>query len=162
MSLLASSIFEVWERQVTSLSSKKNSESLDTSLVLFIKFTTNNFLAQLLNDADFISPGFCVDIFSKLIKSATHVDIRVAVLSSIISRLGRCVGESSSSLAETLMSALEMTIPVSGSLDERRRTQDLDWTKAEKTGKFPEVYDDGRKKSRQESARWVTMFSLYH
>ena len=200
ISLFASSIIKVLEHQVTSSSSQEKAEGSEISPDRYVKVTTVKFLAQFLDDADFLSPEFCVDILSKLFKIATHVDIRVAILNSMISRLGRCADESSSALAKRLMSALEMAIPILGSLDERRQTQDVDWTEAEKTGKLPEVYDDGGmktyppmldvlleairshdgssnvrrtglierillptiEKSREQSARWVKMFTLKH
>ena len=200
ISLFVSSMLEVLEHQAISSSSQNKAEGSDTSPHRYIKVTTVKFLAQFLTDADFISPVFCVDILSKLLKTITYVDIRVAVLNSMISRLGRCTDEPSSALAESLMSALEIVIPVLGSLNERRQLQDVDWTEAEKNGKLPEVYDDGGmqayppmlnvmlhalkshvissnvqrtdfierillptiEKSKDESARWVKMFTTKH
>ena len=50
------------------------------------------------------------------------MDIRVAVLDSMLHGLGRCADESSNLLAENLMVALELAIPVLGSLNERCKT----------------------------------------
>ena len=141
--LFASSILETLQRQVTF---SRNQQKAKTSGIFSdrpVKITTVKLLAQLLDDANFIPSGFCVDILSKLFQTATHVDIRVAVLDSMLSRLGRCVNVTSDALAEGLMSALELTIPVLGSLNERQQIQDVDWVVAEKTGKLPEIYDDG-------------------
>ena len=200
ISFFASSVLEVLEHQAKASSNRHKIEGSDTSSARRIKVTTVKFLAQFLDDANFVSPGFCVDILSKLFQTAAHVDIRVAVLDSMLSRLGRCVDESSNTLAERLMSALEMVIPILGSLNERQQTQDADWAEAEETGKLPEVYDDGGmqafppmldmmicalsshrissdilrrgyirrivlpviEKSKEESARWVKMFTLKH
>lgn len=200
ISSFASSILEVLQHQVTSSSNQQKAEGSNTSSDRYIKITTVKFLAQTLNDADFVPPEFCVDVLSKLLQTASHLDIRVAVLESMLSRLGRCADSSSNALAERLMSALEMTIPTLGSLNERKQTQDADWTEAEKTGKLPEVYEDGGmqafppmlnvmlnaltshgtssdirrtglirrivlpviEKSREQSARWVKMFTLKH
>ena len=142
-SLLASSILEVLERQVTSSRNQQKAKASGIFSDRPIKITTVKFLAQLLDDGNFVPPGFCVDILSKLFQTATHVDIRVAVLDSMLSRLGRCVDVTSDALAERLMSALELTIPILGSLNERKQIQDVDWIVAEKTGKLPEIYDDG-------------------
>ena len=142
VSLFASSILKYLEFQLASSSNDKKEVGPDTSSKYHIKVTTVKFLAQLLNEADFVPPEFCVDILSKLFQKSSHVDIRVAVLESILSRLGRCADESSTALAERLMSVLESAIPVVGSLNERKRTQDVEWIEAEKTGKLPEVYDD--------------------
>lgn len=199
-SLLAFSILEGLERQVPSSSTQQKAEGLDISSKRYIKVTTVKFLAKILDDADFVPPGFCDEILSKLFQTASHVDVRVAVLESMVSRLGRCADESSNALAERMISALELAIPVLGSLNERKETQDLDWTEAENTGKLPEVYEDGGmeklppmlnvvlhaikshripsdelrtsfirrivlpvvEKSKEESARWVKLFTVKH
>ena len=142
MSLFASSILETLKLQATSSSNSKKDGGSDSSSKHHIKVTTVKFLAQFLNDVDFVGPEFCVDILSRLFQNSSHVDIRVAVLDSIFSKLGRCADEFSNALAEKLMSVLETAIPVLGSLNERKMTQDVEWTEAEKTGKLPEVYVD--------------------
>ena len=200
ISLFASSILEKLQHQVTFSSNRQKAEDSVTSSDRCIKVTTVKFLARALDDADFVPPGFCVDILSKLLQTASHIDIRVAVLDSMLSRLGRCTDDFSNALAERLMSALETAIPILGSLNERKPMQDADWTEAEKTGNLPEVYDDGgmkafppmlnvvlsaiashsissdilRKglirrivlpvieKSKEQSGRWVKMFTLKH
>ena len=143
LSLFASSTLETLERQVTFSCNQQKAKPSGIFSDRPVKVTTVKLLAQLLDDANFAPPGFCVDILSKLFQTATHVDIRVAVLDSMLSRLGRCVDVTSDALAESLMSALELTIPVLGALNERQQIQDVDWVVAEKTGKLPEIYDDG-------------------
>lgn len=143
VSLFASSILERLERQASFSNNQQKAKDSGIFSDRPIKITTVKFLAQLLNDGNFVPPGFCVDILSKLFQTATHVDIRVAVLDTMLSRLSRCVDVTSDELAERLMLALELTIPILGSLNERQEVQDVDWIVAEKTGKLPEVYDDG-------------------
>lgn len=143
ISIFAASILERLQRQVTSSSNQQKAEGSNTSSDPYIKITTVKFLAQTLGDADFVPPEFCVDVLSKLLRMASHVDIRVAVLDSMLSRLGRCADSSSNELAERLILALETVIPTIGSLNERKQTQDADWIEAEKTWKLPEVYEDG-------------------
>ena len=200
ISLFASSILERLQHQVTSSRNQQKAEGSVTSSDRCIKVTTVKFLARALDDADFVSPGFCVDILSKLLQTASHIDIRVAVLDSMLSRLSRCTDDSSNALAERLMSALETAIPTLGSLNERKQMQDADWTEAEMTGNLPEVYEDGGmqafppmlnvvlsaignhiissdilrtglirrivlpviEKSKEQSRRWVKMFTLKH
>ncbi len=201
VSLFASSILEKLQHKATSSSNQQQSEGSYTSSDNHVKVTTVKFLAQTLDDADFIPPGLSVDILSKLLKTASHVDVRVAALESMLSRLDRCADDSSNALIERLMSALETVIPTLGSLNERQPMQEVDWTEAENTGKFPEVYDGGGRlqafppmlnvilsaiashgissdtlrtgliqrivlpvieKSKEQSARWVKMFTLKH
>ena len=199
ISRLATSILETLERQVTFLRNQQKAKGSGNLSNRPIKITTVKLLAQLLDDADFVPPRFCVDILSKLFQTATHIDIRVAVLDSMLSRLGRCTDVTSDALAEGLMSALKLTIPILGSLNERQQIQDVEWIVAEKTQKLPEIYDNGGihvlppmlslmlraitaneipgrlrtgliqrivlpviEKSREESARWVRLFTLKH
>ena len=143
VSLFASSILEKLQHRATSSSNQQQSEGSYTSSDNHVKVTTVKFLAQTLDDADFVPPGLSVDILSKLLKTASHVDVRVAALESMLSRLGRCADDPSNALVERLMSALEMIIPNLGSLNERQPMQEVDWTEPEKTGKFPEVHDGG-------------------
>ena len=108
-----------------------------------IKVTTVKYLAQILNDADFVAPSFTVEVLSKLLSGASHLDIRVAVVDSLLGMLSQCTEESSTPLAQRLFSALETIIPVVGGVNERRRIREEDWMEAEKTGELPRVYDDG-------------------
>jgi hypothetical protein len=108
-----------------------------------IKVTTVKYLAQILNKADFVAPSFTVDVLSKLLGSTSHLDIRVAVVDSLLGMLGRCTEESSTPLAHRVLSALETTIPLVGGVSERRLMQEQDWLDAERTGVLPAVYDDG-------------------
>ena len=108
-----------------------------------IKVTTVKYLAQILNDADFVSPSFVVDVLSKLFSRASHLDIRVAVVESLLGMLSRSPEESSTPLAQQQLSALEAAIPLVSGMSVRRLTQQEDWVDAERTGVLPEVYDDG-------------------
>ena len=108
-----------------------------------IKVTTVKFLAQFLDDADFIPAHVAVDMLSQLFQSASHIDIRVTVVDSMLVRLAFCNDDSSTALAERLLLALQSTIPVLSSLNERRQTQEEDWIEAAKAGTLPEIYDDG-------------------
>ena len=66
VSPLASSVLEKLEHQVTSSGNKQKIEGPDISSNSYIKVTTMKLLAQLLYEADFVPPGFCVEILSKL------------------------------------------------------------------------------------------------
>jgi hypothetical protein len=107
-----------------------------------IKVTTVKHLAQILNKADFVPPSFTVDVLSKLLGSISHLDIRVAVVESLLELLGRCTEESSTPLAHRALSALETTIPLVGGVSERYLMREEDWLDAERTGVPPAVYDD--------------------
>lgn len=59
-----------------------------------------------------------------------QIDIRVAVMDSMLSRLADCADKSWAPVAERLLLGLERTVPAIGSLNERYPTQMLDWEAA--------------------------------
>lgn len=112
-----------------------------------IKVTTVKYLAQILDDADFVPSSFVVEVLSKLLNSASHLDIRVAVVNSLLGMLVRCTEGSSVPLAQRLLSALETTIPLVGGVNERHLMDEVDWAEAQRTGVPPRVYDEGNMES---------------
>lgn len=108
-----------------------------------IKVTTVKFLAQFVADADFISPHLAADVLSDIFRNATHIDIRAAVVNSMLCRLRACADDSSASLAERLMQCLEGTVAVLGSLNERHPMQMHGWKIDRTTGLLPEIYASG-------------------
>ena len=107
-----------------------------------IKVTTVKMLAKFLEDADFVSPEFAVEILSQLFQSGHHIDIRTAVINGILTMLknaSRTPNESSNVLINQLVSVLEAAVPIMGSLNGRTEILELEWAEAEKTGKLPEI-----------------------
>lgn len=109
----------------------------------FVKVTTVKYLAQLLDGADFVPESFSVDVLCELFQKASHLDIRVATVESMLSMLGRCSDNSSKPLAKKLLQSLKTTIPIISNLNERRPLAEQDWIEAERTGLPPKVYEDG-------------------
>lgn len=111
-----------------------------------VKVTTVKYLAQLLQNAEFISEDVATEILVELFKAGTHIDIRLATLGSLLSVLNNlCSGADgswrSNNLVEKIMSALEIVIPVAGSVNERRPLRREDWDEARETGTVPETSD---------------------
>lgn len=111
-----------------------------------VKVTTVKYLAQLLNDAEFISNDAAVEILIELFRAAQHRDIRLAALESLLSLLdGICTGTQeelqTSPVVRNIMTALKTVVPVAGSINERRPLRTEDWTEAETTGILPELSD---------------------
>ncbi|KAJ4407437.1 hypothetical protein N0V82_009927 [Gnomoniopsis sp. IMI 355080] len=111
-----------------------------------VKVTTVKYLAQLLNNADFVPNETAVEVLVELFKNAQHRDIRLAALESLLGLLDRLCTESKAEWAdnptiETIMAALETMVPVVGSINENRPPRDEDWFRAETTGVLPEVTD---------------------
>ena len=137
ISSFASSIHTKLKSQATFRYSKTNEDTPKPQ----VKVTTVKFLAQLLERGEYVSPKFAVGVLSNLFIMASHIDIRYAVLQSLLSRLEQCDDESSQPLVEDIFSALEAMVPILGALNERKPMQDSDWKKMEQTGEVPEMYD---------------------
>jgi hypothetical protein len=111
-----------------------------------VKVTTVKYLAQLLDNAEFISAEAAMEVLVELFKAGTHRDIRLATLDSLLSLLNNlCSGAGeewrSNPLVEKIMGALETVILVVGSINERRPPRLEDWAEAKETGTLPETSD---------------------
>lgn len=111
-----------------------------------VKVSTVKLLAQLLNNADFISKESSIDILVELFKIAHHRDIRIAALESLLSVLDGICNEVKDAWVDNVtiakvLDALETAVPVAGSIDERRPLSPEDWAAAETTGVLPEIAD---------------------
>lgn len=109
-----------------------------------VKVTTVKYLAQLLNQAEFISDDAAVDVLIELFRVAQHQDIRFAALDSLLSLLDSlCRGSQEEARANptvrNIMAALKTVVPVAGSINERRPLQEADWMEAEATGMLPDL-----------------------
>lgn len=111
-----------------------------------VKVTTVKYLAQLLNNAEFISYDAAVEVLIELFRVAQHRDIRLAALESLLSLLnGACTGTQEGMQANPtihkIMAALETVVPVAGSINERRPLRPEEWVEAEESGALPELSD---------------------
>lgn len=107
-----------------------------------VKITTIKYLAQLLDNADFISADAAIEVLVEVFKASTHRDIRLATLNSLfglLNALGN--GPRSNPLIEKILKALDTAIPVVGSINERRPPQEIEWKEAQDTKTLPEVSD---------------------
>jgi hypothetical protein len=143
----ASAVRMKLEEQAEARKTKPAEGPQSTSSKPYIKVTTVKYLAQLLDGADFVSESFSVEVLCGLFQSSSHLDIRAAVIESMLGMLGRCSDEFSDPLAEQLMSSFETTMPILGSINERRPLAEEDWVEAERTEIPPEAYGDEDMKS---------------
>ncbi|KAI0472338.1 hypothetical protein F4859DRAFT_483842 [Xylaria cf. heliscus] len=107
-----------------------------------IKVTTVKYLAQILNDADFISPDSAVEVLIELFKSTTHIDVRLATLDSLLSTLNVILGDSdeqwrSNPMVEKILATVDSVISVAGNVNERRPVSETDWAEAKENGTVP-------------------------
>lgn len=111
-----------------------------------VKVTTVKYLAQLLNNAAFISNDAAVEVLIELFRAAQHRDIRLAALESLLNLLDSiCTGTQeevqANPVVRNIMAALKTIVPVAGSINERRPLRTEDWTEAETTGILPDLSD---------------------
>lgn len=104
-----------------------------------VKVTTTKLLAELLGDTACLPEQFALSVLSELIYNATHIDIRCAALGSLLDLL------KFASLEQTnkILTALQIIIPITGNLRERRLITDEEWAHAENTLELPDIDDQG-------------------
>ena len=84
----------------------------------FIKVTTLKSLAQLLNDSAYIGDDVSLRILTDLSQAVTHIDVRVSILRTFLSKLESNRPE----LWDFVLSALQSFLPIIGRMDEREPT----------------------------------------
>lgn len=114
-----------------------------------VKITTVKYLAQLLDNAAYISTDTAVEVLTELFRAGTHRDIRLATLESLLNLLETFCKASdtnwrSSPSVEKIFEAIETVVPVLGSINERRPLSEADWAEAQSSGKLPEVSERNR------------------
>ncbi|KAF2625650.1 hypothetical protein BU25DRAFT_108276 [Macroventuria anomochaeta] len=101
----------------------------------FIKVVTLKSLAQLLHGSTYIGDDAALEILSNLSRRITHIDVRLNILKTLLSKLVVDRPE----LWNRVLSAVDPFIPLAGSLNEREPMTDDDWTQAKKTMTMPKI-----------------------
>ncbi|KAI6368374.1 hypothetical protein MCOR25_004671 [Pyricularia grisea] len=109
-----------------------------------VKVSTVKYLAQVVKKADFISPDTALQVLLDLSKAGTHIDVRIATLSSLLSTFNTIVGEiaenpRSDPVFERIMTTLEMSVPFAGNVDERLSMSEADWVESKEKLWLPTV-----------------------
>ncbi|KAF2434473.1 hypothetical protein EJ08DRAFT_693509 [Tothia fuscella] len=102
----------------------------------YIKITTVKLLAQLLLSSNFVSQSFAVEVLVDILNIATHLDIRIAMIATLVDILSR---SSDDALCHLIISRLETVIYISGDLNESMRLSEEEWIEARLTKSPPEV-----------------------
>ncbi|KAI2624120.1 hypothetical protein GGS21DRAFT_541313 [Xylaria nigripes] len=100
-----------------------------------INVSTAKYLAQLLNNADFISSDTAVEILTEMFKSATHIDIRIAIVDSLLSLLNAILNDDirhwrSNPMIQKIFSTMDSVIFIAGNVNQRRPVGEVDWAEA--------------------------------
>ena len=103
----------------------------------YVKVTTVKLLAQLMRGAEFIGEGFIIEILSKMFQEATHIDIRAAIVDSLLS-----IAESTNtpSVEADIMIMLDTyVIPFAAEISERFPMTEQSWAECEEKCEPPEI-----------------------
>ncbi|XPS68898.1 hypothetical protein M3J07_001169 [Ascochyta lentis] len=100
-----------------------------------IKITTLKSLAQVLRGSAYIGDDLSLQILSNLASKISHVDVRLSILQTLLSKLDVDRPE----FWDVILSTVQSFIPLISSLDEREPMTDNDWAHAEETMTIPKV-----------------------
>lgn len=113
-------------------------EAATNASVPFVKISTVKMLAQTLSGADFIDENMTADLLIELFDHSQHLDIRVAIVESLVTILSR---SRDTHTKKSVILALErLAVPVAAALNERHPLSTEDWEKARSCSEPPEVY----------------------
>ncbi|KAI1824943.1 hypothetical protein F4861DRAFT_538604 [Xylaria intraflava] len=107
----------------------------------YVKVTTVKLIARILRNATYFDPQFACDVLLGILKTAWHVDIRIAVINSLLSMLG--TGSTlEPRIADTILEAIEQhVVPIASALNEIRPETEDDWLEAESGNELPRIVD---------------------
>ncbi|KAF3925183.1 hypothetical protein ABW20_dc0102657 [Dactylellina cionopaga] len=126
----------LWESQEVDSWDKPEDENMnDGDQLTTIKLTTVKYLAQLLNDTESVPEDFCLSTLSTLSEKASHIDVRKAVVESVLSKLVNSGPE----FSDKIFTVLETFIPIAGNFNERSPISETDWEKALETSELPKI-----------------------
>lgn len=105
-----------------------------------VKITTVKMLAQLLRGSPVVDPSLAVDLNIRILKRASHVDIRTASVKGLTEAIA--ASTTSSVVKKRIFDALrKYAVPIAASVNEARPLTDLSALTPE--GDVPEVWEEG-------------------
>jgi hypothetical protein len=110
-----------------------------TSKGPLVKVTTVKMLAQLLRESPFVDPSIAVDLNIRILKRATHVDIRTAAVKALTEATHTTT---SPVVRQRILDALlEHGAPMAASINEAQPS--IDWNAVTPDHEMPEVWGNG-------------------
>ncbi|EPS41256.1 hypothetical protein H072_4817 [Dactylellina haptotyla CBS 200.50] len=106
----------------------KAKESGDSTKGPFVKITTIKLLAEIVRDKEILPGDFGLSVLLTLIQKVSHVDVKKAIINSLLEILNYGSEE-----AGDVLSVLETVVPIAGSLNERKPLTDEDWNEISQT-----------------------------
>lgn len=121
---------------VQSASAGPDGDTKATSTAI-VKVTTVKLLAQLMSRAQFIEEGFTVEVLVRMFTEATHIDIRAAIVDSL---LAITASTNTPLIEENIMTMLEThVVPFAAELSERSPMTEQSWAECEANCKPPDI-----------------------
>jgi hypothetical protein len=103
----------------------------------YVKVTTVKLLAQLMRNAEFIGEGSSVDVLVRMFTEATHIDIRAAIVDSLLSILE---STTTPSIEKDIMTTLETkVVPFAAEMSESSPMTEQRWVECEEKCEPPAV-----------------------
>ncbi|KAM0255932.1 hypothetical protein ACHAQJ_005333 [Trichoderma viride] len=103
-----------------------------------VKVTTVKMLAQLLRESPVVDPSLAVDLNIRILKRATHVDIRTASTKALTEAI---TTSTNFAVRQRILDALsEHAAPIASSIHEARPS--IDWDAVTSNHELPEVWED--------------------
>lgn len=103
----------------------------------YVKVTTVKLLAQLMRNAEFVGEGSSVDVLVRMFTEATHIDIRAAIVDSLLSILE---STTTPSIEKDIMAMLETkVVPFAAELSESSPMTEQRWAECEEKCEPPAV-----------------------
>jgi hypothetical protein len=127
-------------KEANAAAQSKTTGSDDTekpSPAAYVKVTTVKLLAQLMRNAEFIGEGSSVDVLVRMFTEATHIDIRAAIVDSLLSILESTTDPS---IEEDIMTTLETkVVPFAAEMSESSPMTEQRWAECEEKREPPAV-----------------------
>lgn len=101
----------------------------------YVKITTLKLLIRLINSTKVISEGSAIEALGTLATIATHTDVRLNIVRSLLDMLDRY----EATHADAIFTILESIVWEAGNLKERDPISESDWEKAEVTKEPPNI-----------------------
>jgi hypothetical protein len=119
-------------KQANAAAQSKTAGSNDAekpSPAAYVKVTTVKLLAQLMRNAEFIGEGSAVEILTRMFTEATHIDIRAAIVESLLSIIETTT---TPSIEEDIMTTLETeVVPFAAEMSESSPMTEQSWAECE-------------------------------
>ena len=111
----------------------------DRAQIPLVKVTTVKYLAQLLREASFVTPEDSLEILASLFQKITHIDIRIAIVESLLAMLTEHAAFENHALTEQIMKVLGAVVPIMGRLTESVNFEENHWATLKKNDILPGV-----------------------